>query len=191
MRTSIKQKAIHCLAHGFYPEHVVNDFLSCPQHKKSANWVNSLDNPQVLTRYVYCRDVKFFGYAEKVERCKRAYYRSCDVTTKKLEDFLHLNNLLLVDVYEKTTHEDLKRYYKAIACLNGVEPRASSFLYERRKMEEIVHKLQAKLINAFIQAPLSKQELRSFVMIAVLFSEGDLLHDEDTRDNFLKLCAMC
>ncbi|MBQ2811025.1 MAG: hypothetical protein IJF12_02525 [Alphaproteobacteria bacterium] len=191
MRTSIKQKAIHCLEHGFYPKHVVKKFLSKQQNKNAGSWVKTLEDPQVLLRYVYCRDVKFYGYTEKTERCKRAYYRSCGVTPKKMESFLHLNNELLLDVYENTTHEKLKSYYKALACLNGIEPKASCFLYERRKMKELVHKLQAKLINSFINEAPSTEDLRNFVIISVLFSEGDLLHDEVTKDSFVKLCTMC
>ncbi len=190
MRTSIKQRAIHCLNQGFYPEHVVKSFLNEPQHKKSANWVKTLDDHQTLIRYIYCRDVKFYGYAQKVEKCKRGYYRACGITVKKLEDFLHLNNLLLLDVYEKTTHEKLKNYYKALACLNGVEPKATCVIMERRKMHEIVHKLQAKLINEFVTNAPSTEELKDFIVISILFSEGDLLHDNVTKENFLTLCHM-
>ena len=193
MRTSIKQRAIHCLnlVQGFYPEHVVKSFLSEPQHKRAAGWVKTLNDSQTLIRYIYCKDVKFYGYTQKVEKCKRAYYRACGITTKKLENFLRLNNLLLLDVYEKTTHEKLKSYYKALACLNGIEPKATCVIMERRKMEEIAHKLQAKLINAFMNEAPSKEDLRNFIVISILFSQGDLLHDEITRENLLTLCKMC
>jgi len=58
-------------------------------------------------------------------------------------------------------------------------------------MEELVHKIQARLINSFINEAPSTEDLRNFVIISVLFSEGDLLHDEVTKDSFVKLCTMC
>lgn len=190
MRTFIKEKAVSCLKCGFYPEHVIESFLSYPQHKNSRNWISQINKAQVLNRYICCQDAKFFGYAEKAERNRRKYYRACGITVKNMADFSHLNYLFLLDVYEKATDESLKSYYKAIVCLKGGERTASCVILERRKMEEIVHKLQSKLIKKFLNEPPQKDILKNFIVISILFSQGDLLHDDVAKDGVLTLCRL-
>lgn len=190
MHTSIKEKAITSLKEGFYPKHVVAEFLSYPQHKRARNWVNDINSVGGLKRYIWCQDAKFYGHKEKAEKDKRKFYGVCGVTVKRMADFIHLNYLFLLDEYDKTTNEHLKKYYKALVCLNGGQYNTTYIVMERKKMQESVHRLQAKLIKELVANPPQKEVLKNFIILSVLFSLGDLLHEETIRKDLIKLCQL-
>ena len=191
MHGKFKEKVVSCLEQvEFYPAHVIEQFLSEPKRKNSRNWVKQLCNKHRLINFIDCKDAKFYGNTDVVAKNKRAYYAICGITSGQMEKFEHLNYLLLIDVFKKTRRKVLHHYYNMIVCLNGGEDTACCVLFERRKLDELVHKTQAKLINDFVNKPPRKKELRDFIIITILFSQADLSHDEATRENFLKLCQM-
>ena len=190
MRTTIKEQAMYCLQGNFYPAHVVENFLSHPQYKRTKDWLKSINKSGVICHYIRCQDTKFYGSPEHAQKEQRKYFSLNGVTPQRMAKFIHLNYLFLLDEYEKTTDEALKKYYKALVCLNGGQYNTMYVVMERQKMQEMVHKLQAKLIKAFLVKQPSKEVLKNFIVLSVLFSLGELLHEDEVKQGFLQLCHM-
>lgn len=188
MRTTIKEEAIFCLSGNFYPEHVVKNFLSYPQYKSAKAWTKDINKAAVLGSYIRCQDEKFFGHEEKVKKNQRKFFSINGVTPQRMSKFIHLNYLFLLDEHERTTDELLKKYYKALVCLNGGQFNTTYVVMERKKMQESVHRLQAKLIRTFLVKQPSKEVLKNFIVLSVLFSLGDLMHEDEVKNGFIELC---
>lgn len=186
MYTYLKTDAVKILKTGFYPQRVLEKFLT--KHKKDHHWAASLNSASVLSRYIDCIDVRFFGHEEMVKKNQRKYYSVCGITEHQMKKFIELNHILLLDVHENTTNEKLKDYYKILIYLSGDDGRYNYSVSERQKLKELFHRKQAKLIDSFVSELPTKEELRDFIIISVLLSQGELLHDITTRQKFISLC---
>ncbi|MBQ7303927.1 MAG: hypothetical protein IJW75_03300 [Alphaproteobacteria bacterium] len=189
MHLYIKEEAITCLNEGIYPQEVIDRFLSEPKHKNKRKWLSQICTKLILRRYVECKDTKFYGNVDLVEKARREFFNSYGISIKNMEHFERLNYLFLLKSYNTTNNEALKHYYHMILCLNGGDGVGNCILFERRKLGEFIHKEQVKLINRFAkEKSLCKEDLYNFILVVILFSQSDISHDAVTKKNFLKLC---
>lgn len=163
-----------------YPEEVVSKFLSLCKYKQKKEWLETMDN-QNIKRYLDAIEI--------VSSCPNVYeqlrvWKINDITLKKMENFRLLNLCLLQEVIKSTTDEQLLRYYRLRLGLND-----GTAVSQRSRMAEMAHCAEGKLIVRFAEQPevLSREELRNFVIIAALLSDGDIYHDQSVLLDFLDL----
>ena len=101
-----------------------------------------------------------------------------------MDNFRLLNLCLLREVIKSTTDEQLLRYYRLRLGLND-----GTAVSQRSRIAEMAHCTEGKLIVRFAEHPeaLPKAELRNFVIIAALLSDGDIYHDQSVLLDFLDL----
>ena len=188
MYTDLKETAVKLLNGNFYSQRVFEKFFSNPKNKRFRPWLVALNDFKVLNRYIDCHDAKFFGNEETIRKSRRKYLSACGITAKQMEIFTVINHVLLLDAYEHATNEELKNYYKMLVYLSGNDEHSTYIVSQRTKLQEFFYKNQVKLINSFVANSPSKEELREFIIVSILFSNGDICYDEETRNNFLLLC---
>ena len=190
MYTHIKEVAVKIINGNFYSERIIKKFLNTPNHKNDRKWIKTLTRISTLKLYIDCHDVRFFGHEEKVKKNTHKYYAACGITPNQMSKFVALNQVMLLDIYENSTNEELKSYYHLLVYLIGHDNQSTYIVNERRKLQEIFHKKQAHLIKKFVSSPPTQEELRDFIIISILFSQPEKQHSEETRQQFLTLCNM-
>lgn len=179
MRNSIKKYALGVVGN-IYPEEVIAKFRRLCKYKQKKEWLETLDN-QSINRHLDAIDIQCYCSNPKEQK---HFWAVNDITPRRIECFQLLNLCLLQEVIKSTTDEQLLRYYRLRLGLND-----GTAVSQRSRVAEMAHCAEGKLIVRFAEHPeaLPKAELRNFVIIAALLSDGNIYHDQSVLVDFLDL----
>ena len=180
MRNSIKKYAISVVG-DIYPEEVIAKFRSTTKYQDKKEWLESIKSIININRYLDA--IELSRSCPSINEQLRVW-KINDITPKRMDNFRLLNLCLLQEIVKSTTDEQLLKYYRLRLGLND-----GTAVSQRSRMAEMAHRAEGKLIVKFAENPeaLPKAELRKFVIIAALLSDGDIYHDQSVLLDFLDL----
>ncbi len=186
MKTSAKLQAIDTFMCNFYPEETVNRFKKLCNYKDKNLWLKKIQTCTTLSTYIQCLDLHWYGNVDIFTKAKRALLEKNGITPRRLECYFLLNLTLLEDTIAQTEQGNLLKYYRLLLYLNN-----GTAIFERTKLYQFVHNLEAKIIANFAAEPKFDGSMRNFLLIVALFANSDMKHTNETRKTYHQLCQMC